>query len=55
MRRGRMIRIIFAKNDHNEELRFVEIENANGESISIGNWTIDDQGYKVLEIENGEI
>jgi hypothetical protein len=50
-----MIRIIFAGNDYNEDLRFVEIENSVGESICVGKWTTDDQGYKVLEIENGEL
>ena len=50
------IRILFAVEENDERnLRFVEVENEVGESVSVGTWSEDEDGYRVLEIESHEV
>lgn len=44
-----VVHIVFAANPDSPDLTFVEIENDQGESISVGKWS-DRDGYKVLTI-----
>ena len=52
---SKMIRILFSEVEGEPTLNFVEIENEKGESISVGTWTEDENGYKALEIEAHEV
>ncbi len=45
---GEPVNLLFAGNDDNPDLLFVEAENDKGESIGVGEWSTDEQGYHVL-------
>lgn len=49
------IRILFSVEEDERDLRFVEVENENGDSISVGTWSEEENGYVVLEIESHEV
>lgn len=50
---GDRIEFLFSGNADNPDLIFVEVEDGNGKSISIGDWSKRD-GYSVLSIHNPE-
>lgn len=50
-----MIEIIFKESRENPDLIFVEIEDGNEKSISIGTWGKTKDGYSSLRIMNGEM
>ncbi len=44
------VRIIFGTESASPDLTFVEIENREGKAVSVGTWSEDPAGYKVLTI-----
>ena len=50
------IRILFSQDDNDKrKLSFVEVENEKRESVDLGEWVTDENGYRVLEVDEEKL